>query len=88
MKKVAYTTQTGAQQWKPGPMSAKQYFNCDENYRGFCLNCGATRGECEPDARKYECPKCKQPKVYGIQELFVMGLVEISLDNHDRPSLY
>lgn len=38
---------------------------------GFCLACGAERGECEPDAREYECEECGQHKVYGAEELLM-----------------
>ena len=42
---------------------------------GFCVSCGAERECCEPDARKYDCPECGKNKVYGAEELIVMGLV-------------
>ena len=31
-------------------------------------------GPVEPDARKYECDCCGEPKVYGAEELIMMGL--------------
>ena len=46
-----------------------------ENMCGFCVDCGAERSCCEPDARKYECEECGEKKVYGAEELIVMGLV-------------
>jgi len=46
-----------------------------EDYIGFCTNCGAERPCCEPDAREYECEECGANKVYGAEELLVMGLV-------------
>lgn len=39
---------------------------------GYCINCGAHRGQCEPDAREYPCEKCKRNSVYGAEELVVM----------------
>lgn len=43
-------------------------------YKGFCLACGATAYEVEPDARGYECEACGAPKVYGAEEcLMRMG---------------
>ena len=46
----------------------------DENI-GFCLACGAeTCGGVEPDARKYPCESCGERKVYGAQELLLMGV--------------
>lgn len=45
----------------------------DDDNDGFCLDCGAQQGGCEPDARKYECECCGEFKVYGAQELALMG---------------
>jgi hypothetical protein len=42
---------------------------------GFCIGCGAESGEVEPDARRYTCESCGEKKVYGAEELLVMGLV-------------
>lgn len=42
---------------------------------GFCTNCGAERECCEPDAREYDCEECGENKVYGAEELLMMGLV-------------
>ena len=41
---------------------------------GFCLACGASDQMAEPDARKYTCENCGKAKVYGAEELVVMGL--------------
>lgn len=46
-----------------------------ETYKGICILCGTKRGQCEPDATEYECPKCKERAVYGIPELLVMGRI-------------
>jgi Zn finger protein HypA/HybF involved in hydrogenase expression len=52
----------------------------DEN-QGWCTNCEEwTHDNCEPDARKYECPECEHNTVYGAEELIVMGLVDLSED--------
>jgi len=29
----------------------------------------------EPDARRYTCEGCGEPRVYGLQELLMMGLL-------------
>lgn len=42
---------------------------------GFCIKCGAERDCCEPDAREYHCEECGENKVYGAEELLIMGLV-------------
>ena len=43
-----------------------------DDYTGFCLACGEEQGECEPDARKYECENCGARKVYGAEECLIM----------------
>lgn len=47
-----------------------------ENYWGFCIQCGAEKSCCEPDACQYECDECGSKAVYGAEELIIMGLVE------------
>lgn len=47
-----------------------------EDYVGFCLACGAEKECCEPDARDYDCDECGERKVYGAEELLIMGLVD------------
>ncbi len=50
---------------------------CD-GYRGYCSKCKKmTRGECEPDARGYPCPKCKGTTVMGAEEALMMGYIQI-----------
>lgn len=36
---------------------------------GFCLNCGAERDSCEPDAADYECYECGENSVFGATDL-------------------
>lgn len=40
---------------------------------GFCLACGNEQEGCEPDARGYECEFCGAYKVYGAEEILLMG---------------
>ena len=40
---------------------------------GFCLACGAQQDGCEPDARHYECEECEERRVYGAEEILMMG---------------
>lgn len=47
-----------------------------EEYCGFCLACGAERGCCEPEARRYSCESCGLNYVYGAEELVLMGRVK------------
>lgn len=43
----------------------------DDNL-GFCTSCGEEAWNVEPDARRYVCEVCGQPKVYGAEELLIM----------------
>jgi hypothetical protein len=44
----------------------------DENI-GFCLDCGEEHENIEPDARRYKCEACGERRVYGAEEILVMG---------------
>ena len=76
MKSIEYKARSGAIQYKP-TLTEQQFFNASENYTGFCLACGKTQGETEPDARKYTCNGCNKPKVYGLEELMIIGLINL-----------
>ena len=66
-----YTTRTGAKQFKP---SADLLVEMTDDNQGFCLACGTIEDGVEPDARKYVCSDCGAAKVYGAEELALMGL--------------
>lgn len=70
MERIAYTTKTGKKQWMP-------IISRMPDEGGWCLQCGHEVDGVEPDARRDECECCGEPKVYGIQELLMMGLVEV-----------
>lgn len=72
-RKYAYTTKTGAKQWKPSFKWIESVCR-EDGYEGFCLACGETQSGVEPDARKYVCECCGAPKVYGAEQLALMGL--------------
>jgi hypothetical protein len=38
---------------------------------GFCLGCGEENSPVEPDARRYTCESCGEPKVYGAEEILI-----------------
>ena len=40
---------------------------------GFCIECGAERDGCEPDAENYECYDCGENAVYGAEMRLIMG---------------
>jgi hypothetical protein len=53
----------------------EQLQDADDKQEGFCVECGAPRECCEPDAREYKCEACGELAVYGAQELIIMELV-------------
>lgn len=71
-KKQQYIARSGTKQWKP---SIEYVMLLSEEYKGFCLACGKAQSGVESDARKYTCEACGAPKVYGAEELVMMGLV-------------
>ena len=44
---------------------------------GFCVECGADQGGCEPDARRYKCESCDALAVYGAEELVFMFALKL-----------
>lgn len=74
MESVPYKTKSGATLYRPIVTSDEAY----EGTLGFCLACGQEAYGIEPDARKYVCESCEAPKVYGLEELAVMGLLELA----------
>lgn len=59
-------------------MTEGEFSDHSNNSDGGCLGCGKIIfGGVEPDAREYQCDYCGEHKVYGIDELLVMGKVEI-----------
>lgn len=44
---------------------------------GVCLGCGEEAYGVEPDARGYVCESCGEPKVYGLEEAVIMGVVDV-----------
>lgn len=42
---------------------------------GLCIACGQEASGVEPDARRYTCESCSAPKVFGLEELVLMGLI-------------
>lgn len=69
--KMQYKAKNGAMQWRPSIelVMALGHDNC-----GFCLACGTDVEGIEPDMRKARCPECGADKVYGGEELALMGL--------------
>ena len=59
-------------------MTLAQYQEHSDNNDGFCTHCGAEQYGVEPDAKGYECDECGRCKVYGLDELLLMGLITIT----------
>lgn len=74
MKKQQYTTKTGIQLFRP-VMNEADYASESEDGGGFCLSCGDYCDGVEPDARRYTCEGCGEPRVYGLEELLMRGLL-------------
>lgn len=58
-------------------LTEQEFLASSNEYMGKCLKCGADAYEVEPDARKYRCDECGERAVYGIEELLIMGRIEI-----------
>ena len=58
-------------------ITEEQYHNLQDDNGGFCLACEEEAYGVEPDARGYTCESCDAKKVYGIEELLLMGKIEI-----------
>ena len=59
-------------------MTMDEYRDASSNFEGRCTACGAeVPSGCEPDARRYKCEECEEEQVYGMDELLIMGLIDI-----------
>lgn len=59
-------------------LSENEFRSNDSDYNGVCLACGKiATGSTEPDAREYQCEFCEENRVFGFQELLVMGKLKI-----------
>ena len=65
-----YKSKSGKMQFQP----SMAYLMALGEDSGFCLACGADADGVEPDARQYECCSCGEYKVYGREEIIMMGL--------------
>ena len=78
-EKIPYKTKSGETQFRPEFTSEELTEVMGENM-GWCLACGEQADGVEPDARKYTCEACDKPKVYGLEELLLMGIVKIGCE--------
>lgn len=58
-------------------LTEEEYRQAGNDSAGYCLACGAEASCVEPDARRYECEACGEKRVYGTEELFMMGRVTV-----------
>ena len=57
-------------------MEEDVFHDLGDEMLGFCSNCGEEHGDClEPDARNVTCDYCGQNKVFGLEELLMMGKI-------------
>jgi len=68
-----YIAKSGKKQYKQSIKVLEEVILAD-NTRGFCLCCGEEQDGVEPDGRRYRCVNCGQSKVYGAEQLVLMGL--------------
>ena len=60
-------------------LSVSQFEAARDSYDGFCVTCGeVTNSGVEPDAREYECERCGNRTVYGMDEALLMGAFQIA----------
>lgn len=71
----AFKKQVASRRFK---MTQDEYQDATNDYLGFCRACGESQDQCEPDAREYKCEACGELQVYGVEELLMMGQVEIA----------
>jgi hypothetical protein len=62
-------------------MSSDYYEMLNDDGTGLCTGCGQEAYGVEPDARRYECEYCGLPLVYGVEELLLMGKINITEDD-------
>lgn len=70
----AYVAKSGKTQYKASAKAVMAAAEASDG-TGWCLACGAENDGCEPDMRKGVCQACDAAKVYGAEELLLMGLV-------------
>lgn len=71
----------------PIKMTDQLFDQLNEESGGACVYCGGVQFGVEPDARKLKCEACGAYSVYGVEELMLMGKIEIiDADDDETPS--
>jgi len=76
--KPATIKATGVKVFQPVFENICELTELSDDMNGFCIACGNLQEGCEPDAREYVCEECGEKKVYGIEELAIMGYVKVT----------
>lgn len=61
----------------PLMLSEYDYASDRDCYVGYCRTCRAGHDEIEPDISDGLCEDCDEAKVTGVEELLLMGLLEV-----------
>lgn len=85
MQRESVKMKSGRMRYRPVISEAELRHSLFSDTTGFCLECGAETDGVEPDGRKYTCPECRYPGVYGLEELLMMGLVRIEEPSEVNP---
>lgn len=60
------------------PMHVDVYSDAMDDYLGWCTTCEEfTRGQTEPDAEDYDCPKCEGNTVMGAAQALLLGEIDL-----------
>ena len=76
MDRSGYRNKVGTQGYKVS-MGIEEYLELANSDTGWCVACGTEAYGVEPDAREYTCENCGDNSVYGLEELMLIGLLEI-----------
>jgi len=58
-------------------MSEEEFLDMSNDFCGICLACQEVMYTIDPDGRKCKCDNCGEKAVYGIEELLLMGEINI-----------
>jgi len=66
-------------------ITESEYHQHRNDYNGFCTECGAIAfGDTEPDAEYYECEKCGEQAVMGIEQAMLHGIIDIKFGGNNE----
>ena len=66
-------------------MSEEVFSELCDDMIGLCTACGEEYdGSLEPDAHNVECSSCGEEKTCGVEELMLMGRIELQDDEFEE----